>query len=138
MSSPAEDPEAYKSYYYGLPGMPPLLARSSTSPWKQPTEELDDGYHDGPTWIRKMWYDIERHHPIRPLLEDGDLRDNIRRVLGTMTPCRWISVDYHRLGYDSKVVKNNPVVILITVETHEVPRGEAQRIVDCLAEECRK
>jgi hypothetical protein len=133
MSSPAEDPEAYKSYYYGLPGMPPLLARSSTSPWKQPTEELDDGFNDGPTWIRKMWY-----YPIRLLPQDGDLRDNIRRVFGTMSPCRWISVDYNRLGYDSIVVKNNPVVILVTVEAHQVPRGEAQRIVDCLADECRK
>jgi hypothetical protein len=54
-----------------------------------------------------------------------------------MSPCRWISVDYLRIGYE-KVEQHNPVVILVTVEEHQVPRGEAQRIVDCLANECRK
>jgi hypothetical protein len=65
------------------------------------------------------------------------LRDNIRRVLATMSPCRWISVDYLRIGYD-EVEQNNPVVILVTVEKDQVPRAEAQRVVDALSEECKK
>jgi hypothetical protein len=55
-----------------------------------------------------------------------------------MSPCRWISVDYLRIGYDDNVEQNNPVVVLVTVEEGQVPRAEAQRIVDALAQECRK
>jgi hypothetical protein len=135
MATPAEDPAAYENYYYGLRGTPTLLARSNKSPWVRPEELLDDGYHSGLDWVRKEAYVITRH-PIRQKLDSG-LRDNIRRVLATMSPCKWISVDYLRIGYD-KVEQNNPVVILVTVEEHQVPRAEAQRIVDCLADECRK
>jgi hypothetical protein len=84
MATPAEDPAAYENYYYGLRGTPTLLARSNKSPWVRPEELLDDGYHSGLDWVRKEAYVITRH-PIRQKLDSG-LRDNIRRVLATMSP----------------------------------------------------
>jgi hypothetical protein len=137
MATRADDPADFQDYYYGLPGNPKLLARSSTVPWQIPSIDIPEhgewGYQSR---AYKSVFVLTRH-PLREKLVNG-LRDNIRNVLATMSPCKWISVDYLRIGYDDNVEQNNPVVILVTVEQDHVPRAEGQRIVDALAEECRK
>jgi hypothetical protein len=127
----AEHTADFEGYYYGLPGQPKLLARSNPEPWIAPSFEVTAG-HSPPT---KALF-VVTHHPLREKLDAG-LRDKIRSVLATMSPCRWISVDYLRIGYDRNVAQNNPVVVVITVEKDQVPPAEAQRIVNDIAEECR-
>jgi hypothetical protein len=135
MATRTGDPTYFKIYYFGLPGNPRLLAQSNTAPWEIPIIDTPGG-HEGPRSEASKLAFVVTHHPLRGKLMNG-LRDNIRRVLATMSPCRWISVDYLRIGYD-EVEQNNPVVILVTVEKFQVPRAEAQRVVDALSEECKK
>ena len=80
---------------------------------------------------------VVTHHPLREKLDAG-LRDTIIGILATMNPHKWISVDYLRIGYEKGVAQNNPVVTLITVDKDQVPLAEAQRVVDAIAEECKK
>lgn len=132
-TNPATDPNSFEYYYWGLRGNPRLLARSSSQPWTLPrTEEI--GFDGNFEKIRKVISVVSRH-PIRAKLDQG-LRQNIRQVLASMEPCRWISVDYVRLGYDHEVEMNNPVVVWVTVEENQVTLVEAQRIVDAMAQEC--
>jgi hypothetical protein len=132
-TNPATDPNAFEDYYWGLRGNPRLLARSNSQPWTVPrTEEL--GYDRNFEKVRKLISVVGRHHPLCTQLDQG-LRQNIRQVLASMQPCRWISVDYVRLGYDHEVEANNPVVAWVTVEENQAPLVEAQRIVDALAQE---
>lgn len=128
-------PDPIEYYYWGLRGTPRLLARSSNQPWTPPTTE-EIGYDGNFEKIRKVISVVGRRHPIQAKLDQG-LRQNIRQVLASMEPCRWTSVDYVRLGYD-QVETNNPVVVWVTVEENQVPLVEAQRIVDALAQECRR
>lgn len=132
-------PVAFEGYYYGLVDVyytPKLLARSNPASWAIP-KVLDPCGYEGIYCRDKKTVFVVTHHPLRDKLDQG-LRDKILSVLSTMSPPRWISVDYLRLGYDKEVPKNNPVVVLITVEEDQVSRPEAQRIVDTLFEECKK
>lgn len=134
-TNPVTDPDSFEYYYWGLRGNPRLLARSSSQPWTIPrTEEI--GFDGNFEKIRKV-ISVVSHHPIRAKLDQG-LRQNIRQVLASMKPCRWISVDYVRLGYDHEVEINNPVVVWVTIEENQVTLVEAQRIVDVMAQECRR
>lgn len=135
-TNPATSPGSFEDYYWGLTGYPRLLARSSSQPWTLPrTEEI--GYDGNFERLRKLVSVVGRRHPLRTALDQG-LRQNIRQVLECMQPCRWISVDYVRIGYDHDVEANKPVVVWVTVEENGVPLAEAQRIVDALTEECRR
>lgn len=124
-------------YYWGLGSRrgPKLLARSSRTPWKlqERTDPIDCTFVNV---VPKLAFVVAAHHPLREKLATG-LRDNIRDVLSIMKPCKWITVDYLRLGYD-EVQENNPVVVAVTVEEDQVPPAEAQRIVDALSVELRR
>lgn len=136
-TNPLADPDnAFEYYYWGLRGDPRLLARSSSQPWTLPTTE-EIGYDGNYEKVRKFISAVGRSHPLRTELDRG-LRQSIRQVLASMQPCQWISVDYVRLGYDREAEANNPVVAWVTVEENQVPLIEAQRIVDALAQECRR
>jgi hypothetical protein len=127
------DPTAFDDYYYGIGRLLKLLARSNPEPWQIP---LVPGYWGGPSPDTKTIF-VVTHHPLRQKLDAG-LRDTILGILATMKPRKWISVDYLRIGYDKNVAQNNPVVALITVEKDQVPLAEAQRVVDAIAEECKR
>lgn len=131
-TNPAADPTAFEGYYYGLPGCPKLLARSNPQPWMAPSFEVTA--NSSP---RTKTVFVVTHHSLREKLDAG-LRDTILGILATMNPRKWISVDYLRIGYEKGVAQNNPVVTLITVDKDEVPLAEAQRVVDAIAEECKK
>ena len=135
-TNPATNPDAFEDYYWGLRGNPRLLARSSSQPWTLPTTE-EIGFDGNFERIRKLISVVGCRHPLRKELDQA-LRQNIRQVLASMQPCRWISVDYVRLGYDHEAEVNNPVIAWVTVEEDQVPLVEAQRIVDALAQECRR
>jgi hypothetical protein len=137
MATQPDDSSRFQDYYFGLPGNPRLLARSSTAPWEIPIIDIPEHGEWGHQIPASKLAFVVTRHPLREKLDSG-LRDNIRNVLATMSPCRWISVDYLRIGYDDNVEQNNPVVVLVTVEEGQVPRAEAQRIVDALAQDCRK
>ncbi|RDL32035.1 uncharacterized protein BP5553_09437 [Venustampulla echinocandica] len=135
MAMKPENPD-FTYYYLGLPGNPKLLARSSTIPWEGIPIVDTPGGHEGPRGQAAKLAFVITHHPLRGKLDNG-LRDNIRHVLATMQPCRWISVDYLRIGYN-EVEQNNPVVILVTAEEDQVPRAEAERVVGAISSECRR
>lgn len=131
-----ENGAEYDNYYYGLPNNPKLLARSNPEPW-EPLPSYQSKF-DGTFEIQPkiLFFLVERCHPLRERLKGG-LRSKIRAVLATMEPLKWISVDYLRVGY-KKVEKDNPVVILVTVEKDVITAEEAKRIADALCAECRK
>ena len=132
-ANPTGDPTAFDDYYYGIGRRLKLLARSNPEPWQIP---LVPGYWGGPSPDTKTIF-VVTHHPLRQKLDAG-LRDTILGILATINPRKWISVDYLRIGYDKNTVQNNPVVALITVEKDQVPLAEAQRVVDAIAEECKR
>jgi hypothetical protein len=74
--------------------------------------------------------------PLRVKLEGG-LGDRVLEILFTMEPPKWISTNYFRIGYD-EVEKNNPIVLMTSVERNKVLPAEAQRIVDAIATESKK
>ena len=129
---PEEEPENIEDYYSGLPGRPKLLARSNPEPWVRPRSLAWEAREGGDP---KAVF-VVTHHPLREKLDQG-LRAKILDVLATMTPCKWISVDYVRMGYDKDVERNNPVIALVTVEEDQLSKVEAKRVVDAIAEECR-
>jgi hypothetical protein len=134
-TNPAQDRAAFDNYYWGLRGNPRLLGRSSTEAWTLPmVEDLD---FNGERKADRKVVLVIGPHPLREKLRHG-LRDKVLQVLATMDPCRWISVDYIRLGYDKIVPTNNPVMVWVTVEENTVREVEAQRIVDALTQECRR
>jgi hypothetical protein len=135
-TNPATDPDAFEDYYWGLRGNPRLLARSSSEPWTLPRSKEEVGYDGNLAVIRKSMSVVGRHHPLHMKLDQG-LRQNIRQVLASMQPCRWISVDYVRLGYNCQV-EANPIIAWVTIEENQVPLVEAQRIVDAMAQECQR
>jgi hypothetical protein len=131
-------PPDWTEYYAGFPGNPKLLARSSRATWTQPTGSYNTLTFPPPGPARKLSFVITGHsaHSLSQKLDNG-LRDSILAILDTMSPKKWISVDYLRIGYDEEAV-NNPVVVLITVEKDIVSPTEAQRIVDEIHRECER
>jgi hypothetical protein len=125
---------SFENYYWGFPGNPKLLARSNLELWIRPPDQSIDGFVSP---AKKFAFIVAYHHPLREKLQQG-LRDKIRGILATMTPCKWISVDYLRIGYNGDEEQQNPVVVLVTVEEGQVLVAEAQRIVNALASECIK
>ena len=126
------------SYYYaGLPGRPKLLARSSNEPWVRPLVKIAPG---PATPFSHQYARKEVHptlgHPLREKL-DGGLRTSIHEILSTMRPAETISVDFVRIGYE-EVVRDNPVIIWVTVEKDKVGHTEAKRIADAIKLECLK
>lgn len=127
---------SFDNYYWGLPGNPKLLARSNPDQWKQPAtyqHEWDQGFSVIP---RKLVFIVGDNHPLGAKLENG-LRNSINKVLATMNPLKWISVDYLRIGYN-EVEEKNPVVVRVTVEEGQIAMEEAQRISNALLKECEK
>lgn len=122
----------YSGYYWGLPGNPRLLARSSRAPWERPPNDRSTRFEISP---HKLVFVIEKH-PLQAKLLNG-LRDKIRAVLATMSPCKWIAVDYLRIGYE-EVEDKNPVAVLVTVEKDTISPEEALRIADGISDECKK
>ena len=112
-----------------------LLARSSNEPWVWPKVSPDPDSRFTRTHAEKR-YGVVRNHPLRKKLDDG-LRTSIHKVLSTMTPREWISVDYIRMGYEANF-QDNPVVIWVTVEEGQVGYTEAKRVADEIKVECLK
>ena len=110
-------------YYLGLPGNPKLLARSSSKEW-EPKDVSDIYRESGLKTIMPVG-----PHALKTKLEQG-LRTAIRSVLMTMSPLKWITCDYIRIGYGRSQHENNPIVALITVEKDTVDKVEAQRVVN--------
>ncbi|CZR61607.1 uncharacterized protein PAC_11504 [Phialocephala subalpina] len=73
-------------------------------------------------------------HPIAQKLEHG-LRVQILQILVSINPNKWISLDFLSIGYD-EVAKNNPVVILVSVEKDQVSLREGKRIVGLIERAC--
>jgi len=128
------------SYYYvDFPGQPKLLARSSNEPWVRPLVKIAPG---PATPFSHQYARKEVHpmatlgHPLRQKL-DGGLRTSIHEILSTMRPAESISVDFVRIGYE-EVVRDNPVIIWVTVEKDKVGHTEAKRIADAIKLECLK
>lgn len=116
-----ENGTKFDNYYFGLGNNPKLLARSNRAPWKPPPTQpakLDPAWQIHPYIQLGI---VKSRHPLSAKLRDSGLRNSIREVLATMTPPRWISVDYLRIGYDD-IEENNPVVALVSVEEQR-PRG---------------
>lgn len=126
---------SFDNYYLGRLGNAKLLARSNRAPWQAPFHIAEDPSFSGPAL--KRVFVVERSHSLAAKLENG-LSENILRVLGTMQPCAWVSVHYLRLGYDTKIRANNPVVALVTVKENQISPAEAQRVVDGIHAECVK
>ena len=124
-------------YYVNFPGSPKLVARSSNEPWVRPWVPVeDDGVATPFSRERAIkWVSTVGIHPLRRKLEAG-LRDSVLQILSALKP-KWISVDYVRIGYE-KVDKDNPVVILITVEKDQIAYDEGKRVVDEIKAECIK
>ncbi|EKD13591.1 hypothetical protein MBM_08309 [Drepanopeziza brunnea f. sp. 'multigermtubi' MB_m1] len=124
----------FSSYYYGLPGMPQLLARSSKIPRPATivTDPDDSGFR-GPT---PMLHFVSKDRVIKQALGKG-LRESIVAILMTKKPVTWTSVDYLRLGRNH-IELESPAVVLITAEKDHTATAEAQRVVDVIKEECVK
>lgn len=119
--SPPSEIEA-KLYYAGLPSAPRLVARTGTTPWKEPT---------GPEADRKL---KELHpagnHPIGDLWEEG-LSFEVCAVLESMK-VRWASIDICRIGYSEDSF--SPVVLWIGVTPGSLSGNDGVAVVS----ECHK
>ena len=123
----------FSLYYTDLRGRPKLIARSSNEPWMRPLAS-PSSYSPWNGYAEKHVFTVGIH-PLRRKLEAG-LRDSIRRILSILGG-KCISVDYVRIGYE-KLDKDNPVVILITVEKDQITYDEGKRVVDEVKAQCIK
>ncbi|CZR63012.1 uncharacterized protein PAC_12909 [Phialocephala subalpina] len=119
-------------YYAGLSGNLKLLARGNKP--KQQRPMISDPYgNPGVVPAPKNAYIVGKHI-ISEKLKNG-LRKEMVDILEAMKPADWISFDFLRLGY-SKVEKENPVVVFVTVNYGEISREEGQRVVRELEDAC--
>ena len=114
-----------KFYYAGLPSQPPLVARTSTTPWSPPKDseeaelqrkELRPAYH--PT-LHAVW-------------ENG-LADRVFDLLKTMN-VNWTSADILRIGHEGLAVRPYPVILWLGV----VPGSLSHDDGDVVAHESKK
>jgi hypothetical protein len=113
------------NYYYGLRGMPTLIARSSSEPIKI---EREGNYR-----IPKKIFPIGQHPIVH--FYDGKLRPMIlSEVVGLV---RWLGIDVVRIGC-SVIAEANPAVILITVEAEAITEEEGRQIVNRCIEHLRR
>jgi len=101
--SPPSEREA-KLYYAGLPSCPPLVARTGTTPWKEPTgpeayPRLRDLRVVGNHALQDVW-----EHPLAPELHT--LLDSIN--------VEWTSTDVVRIGYVGE--PSAPIILWIGVK----------------------
>jgi hypothetical protein len=93
-----------KFYYYGLPTGPPLVARTSTTPWEAPT--------DPEAYLEPKGLDVVGYtHPLREVWEDN-LGPKVSALLDSMK-VNWTSLDIVRIGIAGKY--RNPVILWIGV-----------------------
>ncbi|KAH7313811.1 hypothetical protein B0I35DRAFT_480466 [Stachybotrys elegans] len=107
--SPLEQPSEKESkyYYYGLPSVPRLVARSSREPWT--VGENPEGY-------AKQLYVVEGHDVLRELWNKpqapGSLRDDMIRCLSQLD---WKTMDILRAGYPRLPQQGFPTILFVTV-----------------------
>lgn len=100
--SPPSETES-KLYYYGLPSRPPLVARSSTTPWKEPTGS--EAYCEAKE-LRPVY-----NHALQEVWKAGLAREVIA-VLDSME-VKFTSIDIVRIGIPEQ--SHFPVIIWIGV-----------------------
>ncbi|KAF5591519.1 uncharacterized protein FSUBG_10445 [Fusarium subglutinans] len=111
-----------RSYYYGLPSCPKLVARSSTAPWNQPYEWPD----------RKRLYVATGHAIQQPW---NDPNSPLQRlIIATLDGIDWTAIDILRIGYksfgdDYRRIPELPVTMLISVSTNSTTFQEAEAVI---------
>ncbi|RSL58731.1 hypothetical protein CEP54_007621 [Fusarium duplospermum] len=110
----APSEEESQCYYFGLPGKPILVARSSSDmdPWT--------GLQTDQGWTRRKTLDpVGQDHPIVAPWNDaaGPLR---RDILEALESLQWVAIDILRIGYQSvrgtlDESPSNPVTVLVSV-----------------------
>ncbi|KZT04526.1 uncharacterized protein LAESUDRAFT_715565 [Laetiporus sulphureus 93-53] len=121
LPSPSSDKEAI-FYYAGLPSGPRLVARTGTTPWKEPT---------GPEAYRKL-KELRPvgNHPLSEVWEDG-LALKIHDLLDTMK-VKWTSIDVVRIR--DVETSSAPVILWIGV----VPASLSGEDGVVVASKCRE
>jgi hypothetical protein len=92
-----------RSYYYGLPSRPVLVARTGTTPWQPPT---------GPeAYLRPKELRTVFNHRLNQVW-GGDLAHKVMAALDSRE-VKWTSLDVVRIGYEGE--PHPPVIIWIGV-----------------------
>ena len=156
LPSPLSELEA-KFYYYGLCSAPPLVARTSTTPWKVPTspetyqklQELRASLDEPFDWDRKAEIASKRdalldsitlknlcpvsyNHPISEAWEDN-LGPKVWALLDSME-VKWTSVEILRIAASSWEQSSAPIILWVGVTPGSLS-GENGAVV---ASECHK
>ncbi|KAF8816767.1 hypothetical protein BYT27DRAFT_7206932 [Phlegmacium glaucopus] len=103
LPSPPSEMEA-KYYYNGLPSAPVLVARTSTTPWEEPTGP--EAYHTAKE-LRPVF-----NHALTKVWE-GNLAPKVLDLLDSMK-VQWTSIDIARIG-NPELQKPFPVILWIGV-----------------------
>ena len=120
-STGSSEPET-SQYFYGLAGLPKLIARSSLDPYVPRVESAFP--------IKKSLFNIGPN-PFINIYEQTPLR---KLILDALINISWYKIDFVRLGY-SRIARENPVVILITVK-RGTPHVMGQEAVDICRKAC--
>lgn len=122
--APVSETES-KLYYVGLPSQPPLIARTSTTPWSPPkdSEEAE---------LQRKELGPANHPALRAVWED-DLAGKVIDLLDSRK-VKWTSADIVRIGCEALDVRPHPVVLWLGV----VPQSLSFDDGDVVAHECKR
>jgi len=114
-----------KFYYTGLPSQPPLVARTSTTPWSPPkdSEEAE---------LQRKELRPASHPALHAVWEDG-LANKVFDLLKTME-VKWTSADILRIGHEGLAVRPYPVILWLGVVPGSLSRDDG----DVVAHGCKK